>query len=128
MAASLAPTMLPDTVALWRHALDAMPADRSPCRYLTLARWTQMRESALDFIDRFGAKAHRLGWTAAELFSVHPEHGTLRLEQCGVLMVSGRTAEGVEADSIPFGNQTSFRGMLGQVFGPPVWESAAKGR
>ena len=77
MAASSAPTMLPDVVALWRHALDAMPADLSPCRYLTLARWATMRESALDFIDCHGADAHRLGWTAPKLFGVHPEHGTL---------------------------------------------------
>ena len=128
MAASLAPTMLPDVVALWRHALDAMPADRSPCRYLTPARWVQMRENALDFIDCHGAEAHRFSWTAPELFGVHPEHGTLRLEQCGLLMVSGRKADGVEADRIPFGNQTGYRGMPGQVFGPPIWEFAAKGK
>ena len=128
MALTSAPTMLPDVVALWRHALDAMPADRSPCRYLTPARWVQMRESALAFIDRFGAEAHRLGWTAPELFAVHPEHGTLRLEMCGVLMVSGRKVDSVAADCISFGNQTGYRGMPGQVFGPPIWEFAAKGR
>lgn len=128
MAASSVPTMLPDSVTLWRHAIEALPADRSPCPSLTPDRWATMRESALNFIDRFGAEAHRLGWRAPELFGVHPEHGTLRLEMCGVLMVSGRKADGVEASCIRFGNQTGYRNKVGRVWGPPIWEFAAKRR
>ena len=43
-------------------------------------------------------------------------------------MVSERRADGVEADSIPFGNQTGYRGMPGQVWGLPIWEFVAQGK
>lgn len=127
MAAPSAPTIFPDTVALWRHALEALPENRSPCPRMTPDRWATTRAACLDFIDRFGAEAHRLGWTAPELFGVHPQHGTLRLEMCGVMMVNGRKADGVGADHIVLGNQTGRRDKPGQVFGPPIWEFAAKG-
>ena len=50
------------------------------------------------------------------------------MEMCGALMVSGRKADGVKADRIPFGNQTAYRNKPGQVWGPPIWDFAAKGR
>ncbi|MHB2206522.1 hypothetical protein [Methylobacterium sp. CM6257] len=34
-----------------------------PCRYLTPAKRTAIRENVLAFCDQFGAEAHRLGWT-----------------------------------------------------------------
>ena len=96
MSASLAPAPLPDAVAGWRSALENLSPHASPCRYLTPARWVPLREAAIDFCYRLGAEAHGMGWTAAELFAVHPEHGTLRVEVCGVLMVSGSKAVAVE--------------------------------
>ncbi|WP_280137135.1 hypothetical protein [Methylobacterium sp. ARG-1] len=42
-----------------------------------------MRTNALSFTDQFGAEAHRFGWTAEQLPGVHPETGTLRVDQCG---------------------------------------------
>lgn len=55
-------------------------------------KWTAKREKALAFIDRFSAEAHRLGWTAPQLFGVHPEHGTVRVDFCGALMIGTATA------------------------------------
>ena len=69
---------LPSAVAAWRSALDAIPTDKPPCRYLMPAKWVALREATLDFCDRYGAEAHGLGWTASDLFGVHPQHGTLR--------------------------------------------------
>lgn len=94
MAASPAPTMLPDAVTVWREAIEALASDRSPCRHMTPARWAEVRAACLAFLDRFGPEAVQLGWTAPELFGVHPEHGTQRIDCCGALMVNGRLATG----------------------------------
>ncbi|SEH34298.1 hypothetical protein SAMN02799636_01585 [Methylobacterium sp. 275MFSha3.1] len=86
-----------------------------------------MRANALAFIDQHGAEAHRLGWTAEQLFGVHPEHGSLRVDYCGVLMVVSEPAKGVEAQRILFERLTGYRYKVGQVWGMPVWEFAKKG-
>ncbi|MGH1570263.1 hypothetical protein ACRAWG_05855 [Methylobacterium sp. P31] len=127
MSASPAPVDLPPTVAEWRAAIEHLPADASPCPHLPPARWTAIRENALDFIDRFGVEAHRLGWTASQLFGVHPKHGTLQAEWCGALMVHGERAHGVEFARVVFERTSGYRGKQGQRDGVPVWEFAKKG-
>lgn len=57
---------------------------------------------------------------ATELFGVHPEHGLLRVDWCGVMMIGGRKAVGVEADRIPFGNLTGYRNVPGAPVGIPI--------
>ena len=126
MSASLAPVPLPDAVAGWRSALENMSPHASPCRYLSPARWVPLREAAIDFCDRLGAEAHRLGWTAEELFAVHPDHGTLRVDYCGAMMVSGSKAVAVEPTRIVFDRGSGYRNKQGQVWGIPVWEFAAR--
>lgn len=74
---------------------------RTPRRYLTPARCALMREAAIDFCDLLGAEAHALGWTAAELFALHPEYGTVRIEVCWV-MISGNRAHAVELSRVGF--------------------------
>jgi hypothetical protein len=44
------------------------------------ARWTAVRENCLTFCTEFRAEAQRLGWTALELFAVHPQHGMIRVD------------------------------------------------
>ena len=127
MSASLAPAPLPDAVAGWRSALENLSPHASPCRYLAPAKWAVIRENAIVFCDRFGAEAYRLGWTAQELFAVHPEHGTIRVDHCGVLMVGSQPAIGVEANRILFERTAGYRDGPGQQWGIPVWEFAKKG-
>jgi hypothetical protein len=79
MSSGLAPAPLPDVVDGWRSAIEDVSAHASPCRYLAPAKWAVVREDALAFCDRFGAEAHRLGWTAPDLFGVDPEPWTLRV-------------------------------------------------
>jgi hypothetical protein len=86
-----------------------------------------LREAAIDFCDRLGAEAHALGWTAPELFALHPEHGTLLVDYCGVLMVFGSKAVAVEPTRIVFDRGSGYRTKQGQVWGIPVWEFAKKG-
>lgn len=85
MSENVAPSPLHPVIAGWRSALDNLSPHASPCRNLPPGKWAVTRESALAFCDEFGAEAHRLGWTAAELFAVHPDHGTIRLAPAGFL-------------------------------------------
>lgn len=126
MSAGLAPTLLPNPVAMWHGAIENISERASPCRYLTPAQWATMRESALDFCTRFGAEAHSLSWTAPQLFGVHPEHGTLRVDWCGVLMIGGRKATNIEAGRILFDNTSGYRDLPGLPVGMPIWEFAAR--
>lgn len=127
MSASPAPSPLPDPVARWRDALDNLSPHASPCRYLTPAKWAAIRENAIAFCDRHGAEAHRLGWTAAELFAVHPEHGTARIDYCGVLMIGAEPPRGVEAERIQFERTSGYRNGPGRVWGVPIWQFARSG-
>ena len=85
-----------------------------------------MREAAIDFCDRMGGEAHALGWTAAELFALNPEHGTLLIEVCGVMMITGNRAQAVEPTRIVFERGSAYRNKQGQQWGIPVWEFAKK--
>ncbi|MDH2313175.1 hypothetical protein [Methylobacterium brachiatum] len=118
---------LPPAVATWRDQIERIPERASPCRYLTPTQWATFRESAIDFCDRFGAAALALGWTDRQLFGVHPDHGTLRVDYCGALMVAGKRATGVHADRVAFERTGAYRNTPGKVWGPPIWEFAAKG-
>jgi hypothetical protein len=55
-----------------------------------------------------------------------PEHGILRVDYCGVLMVVSEPARGVEAQRILFERLTGYRNKQGQQWGLPVWEFAKK--
>lgn len=119
--------MLPNAAAVWRSAIEDLSPHASPCRYLLPARWAAIRTNALAFCDQFGAEAHRLGWRAPELFAVHPDHGTLRVDYCGVLMVVSEPARAVEAQRILFERLTGYRNKPGQQWGIPIWDFAKKG-
>lgn len=117
---------LPPEAAEWRNAFGALRPTSPPCRYVSAGTWANIHESCVDFIERFGAEAVRLGWTAPQLFGVHPKHGTLRVDWCGVMMIGGRKALAVEADRILFGNLTGYRNLPGVPVGTPVWDFAAR--
>lgn len=127
MSASLAPTNLPPAVASWRNQLERISERASPCRYMPPARWAAVREAAIDFCDRFGGQALALGWTAPQLFGVHLQHGTLRVDYCGALMIASDKAVGVEGARVLFERTSGYRNRQGQEWGPPIWELEAKG-
>ena len=128
MSASIASSRLPPAVASWRDQIERLSELASPCRYLAPAKWKAMRENALAFIDQHGADAHQLGWTAPELFGVHPQNGTLRVDSCGVLMLGSSAVQAVHADRIAFAQTSGYRFLNGQAPGIPIWEFAARGR
>lgn len=75
-----------------------------------------------------GAEAHRLGWTAHELFGVHPQSGTRRVDSGGVLMLGTGAAQSVRADRVSFAQTSGYRFLKGQTLGIPIWEFASKSR
>jgi hypothetical protein len=72
----------------WRDAPLALLPDHDPCPGFRPDAWSRAWSNALDFIERHGAEAHRLGWTAEELFGVHPALGVIRVDRTGALMLS----------------------------------------
>ncbi len=109
-----APSPLHPVVAGWRGEFENLPPHASPCRNLPPGKWATIRESALAFCDQFGNEAHRLGWTAPELFAVHPQHETIRLDACGALMLGGEAARGVEANRVVFERTSGYRNGPGR--------------
>ncbi|MCH8189280.1 MAG: hypothetical protein IIB66_11410, partial [Proteobacteria bacterium] len=48
------------------------------------ARWEALREDAYTFLRDHAARAHELGWTALDLFGVHPEKPWARFDAIGL--------------------------------------------
>jgi hypothetical protein len=48
-------------------------------------RWRQAIEDARAFILRWGSDAQRLGWSAAELFGLHPTAPSCRYDEMGLI-------------------------------------------
>jgi hypothetical protein len=111
---------IPPAVASWRDQLDRLSPHALPCRYLPPSKWAAMRENALAFLDQFGIEAFRLGWTAPQLFGVHPQHGTVRVDFCGALMIAAAPVLGVEPTWVLFERTSAYRNLSGQEWGVPV--------
>ena len=116
----LAPDHCPPDVAEWRKAFGTLRLNSSPCRYLGAAAWANIHEACTDFIERFGAEAVRLGWTAPQIFGVHAQHGTLRIDWFGVMITGGHKAIGIEPNRNLFGNVSGYLNTPGAPTGIPV--------
>jgi hypothetical protein len=81
--------------------------------------WARVHANALAFI---GAEAHRLGWTAEELFGVHPKVGAVRVDCCGALMLSNAgQVVSIEAETIRSANGLTYRRSSLPRAIAPVW-------
>jgi hypothetical protein len=71
------------------HALVAL---RSECPELVESkRWQQAIGDAHSFLDQWNAQAQAFGWTARELFEVHPTAPLSRLDHMGLIwLLRGR--------------------------------------
>ena len=49
------------------------------------AKWQVLREDAYTFLRDWAARAHDLGWTALDLFGVHPEKPWARFDCMGLV-------------------------------------------
>lgn len=71
--ATLATTATEQTLAQWRNRLAALSPD-CPAGPFNADEWACWHCDALWLLDSHGANAIRLGWTAADLFSIEPRH------------------------------------------------------
>ncbi|KAB1075457.1 hypothetical protein F6X53_25175 [Methylobacterium soli] len=122
MSASLAPRPTPSDVQAWRDAFSRLKPSVPPCPGISASAWPPMHEAALDALDRHGAALVEHGWTAPELFGVHPTIGTVRVDFCGAFVLGGRKVETVLADRINFGLMTYYRNVPGAGVGIPIWD------
>lgn len=107
----------------WREALTAMRPTGEPCPGISPDKWPAIREQALDFLEQHGARAAEIGWTVEDLFGVHPELGTRRVDHAGALVVGeGRPVDGFDADRMWRGHLTFYRTKPGRPKGVPIWK------
>ncbi|MBV9995537.1 MAG: hypothetical protein JO127_10015 [Caulobacteraceae bacterium] len=63
--------------------------------------WLAMMNAAGRFLDQWGGKAAALGWTAAELFGLHPEAPIRRMDHRGrAFFLVGAEVLAIDADAI----------------------------
>jgi hypothetical protein len=110
----------------WREALLALPSDADPCPGWRPDAWARVQAHPLDFIDRQGAEAERLGWMDVELFGVHPVVGVIQVDHCGALMLTvGGRVESVEAEAIRYAGGLVYRRSGASIAAMPVWDFRA---
>ena len=63
------------------------------------ARWQAAVEGALRFADRWASIAQRLGWTAADLFGLHPTCPAARVDARGLAWLLGDGSEVISIDA-----------------------------
>ena len=57
----------------------------------------------LVFLEQFGTRAVELGWADRDSFSAHAQHGTIRSDYCGALVITASPAESINADRMASG-------------------------
>jgi hypothetical protein len=69
------------------HAILAELEQRSCPDWLAPDRWDAVLSDAENFLSRWGAAAHALGWTALDLFGVHPTVPAARFDVMGLIPI-----------------------------------------
>jgi hypothetical protein len=61
--------------------------ERDPVEWMSAERWRFLISDAENFLPRWGSAAHSLGWTALDLFGVHPAAPAVRFDVMGLLPI-----------------------------------------
>ena len=75
-----------DVLAEW-HAILAGLKRRGPADWLSHPQWRGLLSDAENFLTRWGSAAHLLGWTALDLFGVHPIAPAARFDVMGLIPI-----------------------------------------
>lgn len=122
MPASARLTVVPTSdLRAWRDGVESLNPAKSPCPGLHGEAWQKTHAAMLAFLERFGAEAQDLGWADLDLFGVHPQIGTGRVDYCGALTLGPKEALWIDATRINFGNTSYYRGKPGMPRGVPIW-------
>ncbi|MFC4271593.1 hypothetical protein GQF03_17490 [Sneathiella chungangensis] len=108
----------------WRDGFDRLISSPAP-KGITVTRWRQFIEDVERFMTDWAEKAHALGWTAVDVFGLHPEAPTHRPDSAGLIwLLSGHEVaamSGSEAVIKISGNRTQTFHRRAQG-GVPAWK------
>ena len=63
--------------------------ERQECPdWITIDRWRELLSDGDTFLSRWGSAAHSMGWTALDLFGVHPAAPAARFDVMGLLLLT----------------------------------------
>ncbi|MGO4337894.1 hypothetical protein AB4037_23540 [Labrys sp. KB_33_2] len=73
-------------------------------------RWERAKEDAADFLADWGDQAAELGWTAAELFGLHPVAPLTRYDVMGLVwLLNGKEVSELNERTAKIGAATYYR-------------------
>ena len=115
-------TIIPADPQVWRKGFLDLRPGVSPCPGLTGANWTAIHAKNVEFLDRWADEAAALGWTTLELWGVHPQVGTIRVDYCGGMTMGTSHVTGITKDRILAAHTTYYRDRPGRPTGAvPLW-------
>lgn len=83
----------------WRAILAELERQECP-DWIAVDRWQHMLSDVGTFLTRWGSTAHSLGWTALDLFGVHPLAPSARFDAMGLLLLTqGSTVVALTAEA-----------------------------
>ena len=109
----------------WCLGLDRLSPDIPPIAGFRRGAWPGIYAVCKRFLSEFGEQAEALGWTAAELFGVHPVVGLNRVDCCGALIIARAPVVSVTAEAITYANGLVYRRTPHAGPSVPVWEFRA---
>ncbi len=116
----------PDVPGEWVQGVADLLAMARPASCSNV-KWQVLREDAYRFLRDHAARAHELGWTALDLFGVHPVKPWVRFDHMGLvpLLNGARVTALSDLEAViekPSGARLTFR-RCGQVPSEarPVW-------
>lgn len=75
-------------------------------------RWEQAKRDAAEFLADWGDQAAELGWTAEELFGLHPVAPLTRYDVMGLIwLLSGKEVSAIDERTAKIGATTFYRAM-----------------
>lgn len=69
------------------HAILAGLKERQSPDWMMSNRWEMLLQDAERFLDRWSSTAQAMGWTALDLFGVHPNRSAARFDVMGLLLL-----------------------------------------
>ncbi|QEN86858.1 hypothetical protein FZC33_11205 [Labrys sp. KNU-23] len=73
-------------------------------------RWEQAKKDAAEFLADWGEQAAELGWTAKELFGLHPVAPLTRYDQMGLVwLLNGKEVDEITDRTAKIGATTFYR-------------------
>lgn len=104
----------------WRDGFDRLISSPAP-KGITTPRWRQFIQDAEHFMTDWAEKAHALGWTAVDVFGLHPKAPAHRADAAGLIwLLNGHEIAAITLDkaiikTMTGNSQTLGKGVAGSV-------------